>query len=382
MTTHTAPAPQRIWEIGKPNTDPHPPARSSAAARLTAVAAVVFAASGAASGRLIDASGGVVDIAAIVTRTVVVAAAAVALIGGFVVLAQAARRVRRRAVRWASIAGLWIAFAWLVAIPVGYAVYLTHLPARRAVHDVDLGAPKEPVALQGSDGVTLRGWYVPSRNRAAVVALHGTGSNRTGVAAHARMLVRHGYGVLAVDLRGHGQSGGRSTSVPWKLDDDLDAAVVWLSRRGDVDRRRIAALGVSLGAEVALQAAARRDDVRAVVAEGVLGSGLADMRSAGADVASVAQIAVNAATTRVLAGEGPAASDGELVERIAPRPVLLISAGGREERIARAFARRGGPAAQRWDLPHAAHGAAIRTDPRGYERRVVAFLHSSLRTRG
>jgi uncharacterized protein len=102
---------------------------------------------------------------------------------------------------------------------------------------------KQPVALQGADGTTLRGWYVPSRTGAAVIALHGTESNRNGVAPHARMLARHGYGVLAVDLRGHGDSGGRSTSVPWMLDDDLDSAIAWLSRRDDVDDRRIGAAG-------------------------------------------------------------------------------------------------------------------------------------------
>jgi dienelactone hydrolase len=149
-------------------------------------------------------------------------------------------------------------------MPVGYAVYLTHLSGRRAVHDADLGRPKLPVALRGAQGVVIRGWYVPSRNRAAVIPMHGTGSNRNGVAAHARVLARHGYGVLALDLRGHGDSGGRSTSVPWKLDDDLDAAIAWLSRRSDVDDRRIGALGVSLGGVVALRAAARRTELRAI----------------------------------------------------------------------------------------------------------------------
>jgi uncharacterized protein len=139
---------------------------------------------------------------------------------------------------------------------------------------------KQPVALQGADGTTLRGWYVPSRTGAAVIALHGTESDRNGVAPHARMLARHGYGVLAVDLRGHGDSGGRSTSVPWMLDDDLDSAIAWLSRRDDVDDRRIGAVGVSLGGEVALHTAARRPELRAVVAEGVVGSGPTDLRHA------------------------------------------------------------------------------------------------------
>jgi uncharacterized protein len=62
---------------------------------------------------------------------------------------------------------------------------------------------------------------VPSRNRAAVIALHGIGSDRLGVERHARMLARHGYGVLALDLRGHGESERLSAwfQIPdWTID--------------------------------------------------------------------------------------------------------------------------------------------------------------------
>jgi pimeloyl-ACP methyl ester carboxylesterase len=236
------------------------------------------------------------------------------------------------------------------------------------------------VALKGADGVTLRGWYVPSRNGAAVLALHGTGSNRLGVARHARLLAGHGYGVLALDLRGHGESGGRSTSVPWRLDDDLDAALDWLEARPDVHGGRIGALGVSLGGEVALQLAARRTDLRAVVAEGVMGGPVADARGAHLDPASLVQIGALAGVTSLLAGGGPPAPDADLVARVAPRPLLLISSGRSSEAAeGRAFARRGGASTALWNLPGASHGGALGTDPAGYEQRVVGFLDRALR---
>jgi pimeloyl-ACP methyl ester carboxylesterase len=350
----------------------------SRSARVSAAAAAVFVAAAFAGGPLIDARGGVAGALAVGVRTTAVAAGALALGGGFVLLASLRRRVRPRPLGWATTVIAWGAFAWLVAAPVAYAVYLTHLPGRRAVHDADLGRPKQLVALRGAGGVTIRGWYVASRNRAAVIALHGTGSNRNGIAAHARVLARHGYGVLALDLRGHGDSGGRSTSVPWKLDGDLDAAIAWLARRGDVDDRRIGALGVSLGGEVALQAAARRNELRAIVVEGVIGSEPADLRHGNADPFSIAQVGVMAAATHVLAGEGPGASDAELVERVAPRRLLLISAGPTEARINRYFARRGGETVPHWNLPRASHASAIRTEPERYERRVTDFLSRSL----
>jgi len=66
----------------------------------------------------------------------------------------------------------------------------------------------------------------------------------------------------------------------------------------------------------------RTHDLRAIVAEGVLGTGAADLRTAGASAPVVAQIAAADAVNRVPAGSAPPASDGELIERIAPRPVL------------------------------------------------------------
>jgi len=344
----------------------------------TVSAAIALAFAGTLSGLLIDESGGLTGAFEWLLRTIVVVAAAVAIGGGVMLAARVRRRIRPRPLGWVAAGLATVAFAWVVALPVAYGVYLTHLPARRAVHDADLGAPKERVALPGADGVTLHGWYVPSRNDAAVIALHGTGSNRVGVAGQARVLVAHGYGVLALDLRGHGESGGRSMSVPWKLDRDLDAAVDWLKARADVDADRIGALGVSLGAEVAIRLAARRPDLRATVAEGLQGSAPADYRAAGQDVASDVQTTALLHVNALLAGGGAPDSDGAVVERIAPRPLLLISSGtAAEARAAREFARRAG--AELWNLPHAAHGAALTADPGGYDRRVAGFLNRALR---
>jgi uncharacterized protein len=138
----------------------------------------------------------------------------VALGAAFVLVVRLRKRVRPRPLGWALTAVAALAFALFVVRPTVYAIYLTHLPTRRAVHDVNLGAPKVPVTMSTSSGLRLHGWYVPSRNGAAVAVMHGTGSNRLGVADHARLLARSGYGVLIFDLHGHGESNGRSTSLP------------------------------------------------------------------------------------------------------------------------------------------------------------------------
>src|SRR5215211_4999683 len=221
----------------------HAAARESRAmsrtARTALAATAVFAASGVASGLLIDEYGGVVGVLEWVLRTLVVVSAAVALAATLRLVLRLRHRVTPRPLGW-TVAFLGAAaFVFFVVQPAVFAVYLSHLPARRAVHDVDLGAPKEPVTLETRNGLRLRGWYVPSRNAAAVALLHGTGSNRLGVAGHARLLARHGYGVLLFDFEGHGESDGRSTSLPARLQPDADAALAYLRRRPDVRDGRI-----------------------------------------------------------------------------------------------------------------------------------------------
>ncbi len=332
---------------------------------------------GPLSGLLIDEHGRVLGALEWLLRTLVVIGAVLFIAGGLVCVLRLRRLVRPRPLGWLVAGVAFVAAAWFVAVPVGFGVYLTHLPGRTEVRDTDLGVPKQAVTVAGADGLRLRGWYVPSRNRAAVIALHGTGSSRMGVARHATMLARHGYGVLALDLRGHGESDGRSTSAGWIMDDDVAAAVDWLAARRDVDPGKVALLGVSMGAEVALRVAARHREVRATVAEGLNG-GARDAAAAGQSFLAVAQIAVLGAVGTVLSGED-AGADVDLVERVAPRPLMLISAGrGAEAATNRVFADRGGAATEHWNLPDASHAAAIGTDTRGYERRVIPFLDRAL----
>ena len=83
---------------------------------------------------------------------------------------------------------------------------------------------------------------------------------------------------------------------------------------------------------------------------------------------------------RMLGGSASPASNHELIERIVPRPLLLLSAGrSTEARANEEYDRRGGPTPELWNLPDAPHAAALRTDPAGYERHVIGFLDRALR---
>ena len=120
------------------------------------------------------------------------------------------------------------------------------------------------VAIRTGDGVRLaaRHWDAGLRDVGCVVGHGFTGSSRAGdVQQICRLLAAQGVGVLAIDFRGHGRSGGRSTVGADEVH-DLAAAVDWLREHGYA---RVAALGWSMGGSVVLRYAGLGGDVDAVV---------------------------------------------------------------------------------------------------------------------
>jgi hypothetical protein len=264
---------------------------------------------------------------------------------------------------------------FLVVLPVALAIVATH-KARSPVPSA-FGAT---VTLRTGDGLRLSASYTPSRNGAAVIVFPG----RTGTQRHARMLARHGYGVLLLDRRGEGESEGTLNLFGWNGENDLRAALDFLGTRGDVEDGRIGGLGLSVGGELLLQAAAGDRRVLAVVSEGAGVRSLAEhLQTPG--VGRIQRWGTNwvvqTAAVAVLSGTLPPPDLTERVRRIGPRPVLLIRAsdGNPDETLNEVYARRIGASAELWTV-RGGHTGALSADPSGYERRVVTFLDRALQT--
>lgn len=233
--------------------------------------------------------------------------------------------------------------------------------------------------------MALSGWYVPSRNGAAVVLLHGAGSTRSAVLPHAVVLADDGFGVLLYDARGHGRSQGRAMDFGWYGDLDVAAAVDFVAGQADVQPGRVAALGLSMGGEEALGAAASDPRIRAVVAEGATTrmagdkAWLSDVHGVRGWVQEQLDRAMYA-TADVLTAANPPIRLQDAVAHASPRPILLITAGAvPDEGHAAAHIQAGSPATvQVWTATGAGHTRSLATHPAEWEDRVVSFLADAL----
>jgi len=148
----------------------------------------------------------------------------------------------------------------------------TAAPATAALEPTLVEPPSEQVnevlTFEGADGLPIvAGFHAPGGPGPfpGIILLHMLGSDRgawteTGLVD---ALVGAGYAVLAVDMRGHGETGG---AADWALAAE-DLGLVWdaFTAREDVDEARTAVVGGSIGANMALRLAADRPAIRAAV---------------------------------------------------------------------------------------------------------------------
>jgi alpha-beta hydrolase superfamily lysophospholipase len=163
------------------------------------------------------------------------------------------------------------------------------------------------------------------------MVLHGAGSRKENHADFARMATANGFVALTFDNRGHGETEG---DLDPSVVDDLRLLAEWLAARPEVDERRVAARGSSMGGLMAIHVGAESDRVAAVIAicpaaqwmlaEDVRriaegrppppGSALAEMRM----------------DAPALADWLEASDVGDAVRRMGAKPLLLIHARGDE----------------------------------------------------
>jgi uncharacterized protein len=303
--------------------------------------------------------------------------------------------MRRRLIRILLILLLFPALLSVVAGWMGAPGFLH--PEKRAltsdmVRDADItfaqiGAHREEFDLRAPDGVMLRGWKVGAAkpNGAWVLVFHGVADNRYGTEEHARMLLKSGYGVVMMDSRAHGASGGEMASYGWLERKDVSAVIDELGRTEHPDH--LYAMGISMGAGIALQAAGSDARIEAVVAE----APFANLQEAAYDYAGLQRWPLLGKTFFApgawvviyrgerLAGFPAGEVSPEKAVKARAFPLLLICDGQdvvlpcrHSETILHAAT----GAKELWRVEGALHTGGLGTEPVEYRRRVISFFDS------
>ena len=130
--------------------------------------------------------------------------------------------------------------------------------------------------LKLSGRITLPEDYKKGERRAAVIVLHGFGSNKNSgnVTIPCEMLSKRGYVTLGFDMRGCGDSEGeKGRVICLEQVADTQSAISFLQTRAEVDPERIGLLGSSFGAAVAVYTGSVDKRVGAAISSGGWGNG-------------------------------------------------------------------------------------------------------------
>lgn len=255
------------------------------------------------------------------------------------------------------------------------------LPSRSLVARAsELPLSTQDVTFIGADNLTLRGWFIPPENGAVVILLHGYYNDRTQMLFHALHLAQAGYGALLYDQRGAGESDGHQRSLGWRDVDDVAGALTFLNGKAE----QVAIAGCSIGAQVALRAAAYYPELRAVLADGPATVSTADLPPVD-DWEGRLTLAYHSFVDRLVELQTGMAAPTPLMEtisQIAPRPILLFAGEyGSEKFYIRRFQQAAGENAHLWEIPGATHCDGPSVAPDEYARRMVGFFEAQLQSR-
>jgi len=180
-----------------------------------------------------------------------------------------------------------VSWKWLYWI-LGIIVFLPLLNLLLGVHPPRFktddtpkryGLDYEPVAFSTSDGLTLRGWFIPAASAvlessrqgemawnpcATILVGHGYPFDKANILRHV-LFLHPRFHLLLFDFRYFGESDGAYTTAGLLETRDIQAAVEYVKSRGDVNPGRIGAMGFSMSASAFILA--RHPNVKAIVAD-------------------------------------------------------------------------------------------------------------------
>jgi uncharacterized protein len=304
--------------------------------------------------------------------------------------ARAGRGLRRRT---KYVLGALLALLVVVYFGLGAVVSLKLARPRRSF-DPERSPAAQQLAYtdvrfpaRGGDA-QLAAWYVQhAAGRHVLIIVHGKDSSRTRehsgrTAELMARLYRRGFALLAIDLRGHGQSSDARLSFGIHEHRDILGAVDWLRAQG-YPAGSIGVLGVSLGGVSAILAAAREPAIGATVSDCAFAELAPLMRDNFTRVTRLPVFFLSSARiiNRLVDGyDLMNLRPADEVPKLAPRPLLLIHGDAdRLVPLAHAYTLHAAYSqSELWVLPGVRHAAAFVSGPEAYVDHVATFFARSL----
>ncbi len=253
------------------------------------------------------------------------------------------------------------------------------------------GLAEEVTFPSAADSIRISGWFfraadaTPHAPRPVIVLCHGIWTGRRECLPLALRFQAAGYNVLTFDFRAHGLSDGRFTSVGHHETNDVLGAIEYVKERPDVDPTRIGVIGFSMGAAASIQAAARSNDVTALVADSAYATFLDAARYSFRLVTRVPQFPIAPMAMRwakwLVNVDASQLRPIDVIGRVSPRPIL-IAHGALDEIVpvqhAYSLFKAAGEPKELWIDPQAHHVGARDIDTDGYFARVKRFFSDAL----
>jgi pimeloyl-ACP methyl ester carboxylesterase len=267
----------------------------------------------------------------------------------------------------------------------------------------EYGLPFTEVLFPSSDGLGLRGWFIPAEGvdvasleeydwaaggKGTIVLAHGRFGSKDSDLKYVPWLREGGYNCLMFDFRGHGRSEGDYTSFGYHERKDLHGALDFLRSK---NISTVGVLGFSLGGAVGITTAAEREEIVAVVADGAFVE-LRDALARGAEERHLPRWLTRLLGPSILwlagkrvGGDLEESDPLRWVDKIAPRALFLIH-GEHDpyvsvDDVQRLYEKAGEPK-ELWIAPGAGHRRVDEVYPDEYRERVLGFFDRYLTARG
>lgn len=220
--------------------------------------------------------------------------------------------------------------------------------------------------------------YKRPKNGAVVILVHGSEGDRNQLLAEAEILIDQGFGILSLDLPGHGASGGE-TSWGDPQQKAIRSSLDWLETQRGAEKWTFGIFGFSLGAWSSLMAAVHEQRFSAVGLVGAFAS-YEDMiqRAAGNKgwLVSVPMIVVDYAFDFHFWNFRPLDIIGNLHQP------LLVMAGDQDVTVPLEMSQRlynAAPGPKYFVLIEGAgHGTYLQAQPLVYRRAILRFFEQFL----